>query len=281
MSIPARPRYQAQNPAISHYSLGWLSCTAYAMAMAIDKATLGKQHPSGADVRKLTGDTVGGLTLPQVARVAVNEYDTPCEVHVGSSAATPPYLLAQLRAGRGVVVQGNTSALLNTPYRSTGGPVNHAVYANEVRATTAGVQVLVYDPAADGRWSYVDQGPTWWPWTRLLAFAAALRPWGDSDPRTLGSGRIYSGFMHDTEPHVHLRYGGVRTAKFPDRTRANCAAGRVVNVRATPSLTSAIVDHLRDGELFTAYQHVGTRFGNHDGNRWVSTSDLIHEGGAT
>jgi hypothetical protein len=286
MGIPSRPRFQAQNPAISGYSLGWLSCTAYSMAMLIDRSTLGAKHPSGKDVRIGTGDTTDGLTLPQAARVADTEYGVHVEVHVGGSTATPAYALAQLRAGRGMSLQGNTSALIRTPYRSTGGPVNHNVYVNEVRSDG---DALVYDPAADGRRTY-DQGPSWWPWATVLRFAAALRPWGDNDPRILGPGRMYAGFGPDTEPHVHLRSGARRSTPFPDRTRAWASnAKRRVNVRSRPDIKAPIVDTLAVGELWVAYQTVQgsvvdgdrTWMGNHDGTEWVHRGGLRHIGGTT
>ena len=289
MSSPSRPRFQSQDPMDSGDPLGWLSCTAYAMAMGIDKSTLGTKRPTGRDVRKHTGDTTGGLTLPQVARVAELEYGVDVEVHTGGSAATPAYALAQLRAGRGFVLQGNASALLRTEFRSTVGPVNHAVWVNEVRADG---DALVYDSAANGRRAEIDQGPSWWPWDLVLRFAAALRPWGDSDPRVLGPGRLYAGFTPDTEPHVHLRYGAHRTQRVPDRTRAwNANPRRRINVRARPDTLAVryIVERLEVGDLFVAYQVTRgakvagstTWYGSHDGTRWVHESGLRYEGGST
>lgn len=285
MTTPARPRFQPQNPALSGDKSGWTSCTAYSGAMGIDKATLGAKRPTGREVRARTGDTTGGLTLPQVARVAPL-YGVRMEVHTGSSAATPSYALSQLRAGRGMLLQGNTGALLRTPQQSTSGPVNHAVYVNEARSDG---DVYVFDPAADGRRSGIDQGPSQWPWNLVLRFAAALRPYGDTDRRVLGPGRMYVGFFPDTEPHVHLRNGARRSTPFPDRTRAYAATGRIVNVRSGPSNSWAIVDRLAVGELFVAYQTMQgspvngdrTWMGNHDGNQWVHRSGLRHIGGTT
>jgi len=283
MSIPSRPRFQSQDPKDSGDPLGWSSCTAYAMAMLIERSTLGAQHPSGRDVRKDTGDKVGGLTLPQVAGVARTEYGCPVEVHTGSSAATPAYALAQLRAGRAFVLQGNAGALVSTPFRSTAGPVNHAVHVNETRADSA---CLVYDSAANGRRAGYDQGPSWWPWDVVLRFAAALRPWGDADRRVLGPGRLYAGFGADTEPHAHLRYGAHRTAKFPDRTRvAFHDPHRLILVHAKPSLTSHVVRKAAVGDLFVAFQTVKaegrTWYGSHDGTEWMLSTRLEHIGGAT
>lgn len=60
------PTFQAQNPAISGYSLGWESCTAFSAAMV---GSYEKQVPkamTGAQVRQRTGDTTGGLNLAQI-----------------------------------------------------------------------------------------------------------------------------------------------------------------------------------------------------------------------
>lgn len=300
MGIPARPHWQPQGPASRcvvyvngiRRLLGWLNCTPDSFAMAIEKATLGRIRLTACDVRKATGDTTGGTTLEQCARVA-RAKGVAVAVYDADNMATPTQVARWLRSGRGVVAQGNTSAMLSHPgVRSTGGPVNHAVYANEVRGGTTDHpdEVLVYDPAADGRvasWGKADQGPTWWPWTIFLAFLAALKPASTDGGVTgtrLGSGKAYCAVFADTEPHAHLRYGGSRTTPLPDRTRATGG-----NLRSAPRLADQYkVRALRKGELFVAYQVTnsgdsfnGSRrwYGNHDGTRWVHAARLIHEGG--
>lgn len=294
MSEPSRPRFQPQGPAsncvIDGKALGWLSCSAYGMAMGIDRSTLGAKRPSGCEVRRRTGDTVGGLTLPQVAAVAA-QYGVTVELHVGSNVCSPAYAARKCRAGRGFGLQGNTGPLVRTRFKSTGGAVNHFVWVNEVRGGTADVpsEALVYDPAGDGRRSDIDQAPSWWPWGLVLDFAAALHPWGEDDHRVLGRGKFYAGILPDTEPHVHLHYGGKRTSPFPDRTTAYAPSGRRVNVRAAPTTTARIVDYLTIGERFTAYQKTsgqllaGSRvwYGNHNGAGWVHESGLRGEGGTS
>ena len=284
MTTPARPRFQPQNPALSGDPLGWTSCTAYAAAMLVDRSNLGAIRPTGADVRRLTGDITGGLSLPQMVAPAAH-YGVTLEVRSGASSATREWVAAQLRAGRGMVVQGNTSSLLATPFRSTSGPVNHAVYVNELRADGL---ALVFDPAADGRRAEIDQGPSWWPWQTVLDFAAALRPYGDRDPAVVGPDRIYCGAGPDTEPHVHLAHGGRRTIPFPDRTNAyNANPRRRINVRRAPSLDAPIVARLTVGQPFAAYQVAQgqsvagskTWYGDHDGRRWVHSSGLRGVGG--
>lgn len=299
MGIPAKPRVQHQGPAthcvINGKALGWLSCTAYSTAMGIDKATLGRKRPSGCDVRHNTGDTVGGLTLPQVGHVCESEYNVSVDVNVGGDFATPSNMAFQLRKGRGMVLQGYTGVLLNTRFRSTGGGVNHAVYVNDVRGGTATAprEARVYDPAADGRRAGIDSSPSWWPWSLVKSFASHLHPYGEGDSRLLGSGRMYTMVFQDTEPHNHPHYGGQRTTPFPDRTRTYAPSGHRVNVRSRPDrlVDSDIKSRLVSGTLFVAYQKAhGIKppgsssdlwYGNHDGNRWIHVSGLRSIGGTS
>lgn len=297
MTNSMRPTFQPQGPStncvIDGKNLGWLSCTSYAMAMAIDAATFNVKTPSGCAVRRGTGDTVGGLTLNQVAYVADNVYGVKVDVRVGNNVVSPSYAATQAQAGRGLVLQGFSGAMNGTKFRSTGTGVNHAVYVNSVRGGTSGKpeEALVYDPAADGRtvsWGKADQGPSWWPWSLVLKFAAGLHPWGEGDPRVLGSGKFYVALMPDHEPHAHFKFGGVRTTPFPDRTRAS---ETTVNVHASPTTSSAtVVGKLSKGDLFTAYQKTtkgdlfhGSRvwYGDHNGTRWVHEARLNYKGGST
>lgn len=299
-----RPLFQPQLPdsrcIIDGKHLGGESCTAYAMAMLIDRATLGQKRPTGCRVRALTGDTTGGLTLPQVANAA-REYGVEVAVRTGSNTIAPLTALGMLRAGRPIVLQGGTRPLLGTDLRSTAGAINHAVYLNEARLTGNDwddpdeVDIYTFDSAADGRdRSYhVDQGPTWWTLRQVMAFAAALQPWGEDDPRTLGPGRWYAGIGPDTEPHVILRYGGRKTTPFPDKMRAINPPGVLsrVSVRSRPdrNLAGDITRYLEPGDLFLAYQRTvgivkhGSNiwYGNQSGREWVPGGGMKFEGGST
>jgi hypothetical protein len=310
-----RPVFQKQGPetncVIGGEKLGWVSCTAYAMAMGIDSATAGRKRPSGCKVRKLTGDKVKGLMLSQVAEVALEHYDVRVTVKTGPDTISPASALKQIRVGRGFVLQGNTAGL---PKRLQSGgkkPANHAVWVNEVRGgDPAGVpeKALVYDPAADGRRPGIIKGETWWAWQDVLSFAAALRL---SKTRKLGPGKFYAGFIESRDaeevahaqphvnevlstaaqaPEVHLRKGAKKTTPFPDRTRINPpVAGKKVNIRRRPDRIDPgdIVDMVRDGTLFIAYQKIegatlegqSTWYGNRRGNEWVHESGLRHIGG--
>lgn len=304
MGTPARPKkLVTQGPAtacvIRGKALGWLNCTCASGAHGVSRNTLGTKNPSACDIRHDTGDISGGTTVPQVARAMETEYNLKVEVHTGSKVCTPAYLAQQLAAGRGAIVQGNCIALVKTPFRSTKGAVNHAVWFNEVRGGTPGDpdEVLVYDSAADGHragWGRAATGPAWWPWDLALKFIAALRPWGDSDPRTLGHGRVYCGIFPDTEPHAHLYHGAKRTNPFPDKcTTWNRDPKRSIRVRIGPGSGTTLAPRAKDkaghyvnikvGETFNAYQVVtngallaGSRvwYGDHNGKWWVHSSGL-------
>lgn len=302
MSSPARPdpiRFQLKPPfSIGGKSLGGLSCTCGAGANGVIKSTLGRHRPTTEDIRRATGDTVGGTMLSQVQSVIRKDYGVVTELHVGSNVATPGYLGNQLHGGRGFEGQGNTRVTLGTKFSSSEtAKVNHAAWFNEgrgwrvVRGVWVPDDVLVYDPLADGRRN-LDEAPSWWPWDLALDWFAALRPWGDNDPRQLGRKGVYSLIFPDTEPHVHLAKGAVKSSPFPDRTRAKCAENRQVNIRTDPSANSRIIGGLRNGELFEGWQYVrnggkvpgssSTRWvGDHDGSMWVHDSGLSHVGGAT
>lgn len=274
--------------------------------MLIDAATKGARTPDGCTVRRWTGDTSGGLTVGQM-RGPCAHYGVPLAVHTGPEYLTPGQFARALRERRPIIIQGNTSATLKTTWRSTLSGVNHCIVAVDARGWQANGlpdEVLIGDPAADGRKRayHVDQGPSWWPWRLVLAFAAALHPFGERDSRIVGAGKVWCGVgpsggslypLPPVPPAVTLKYGGVKTNPFPDRTRAVDPPGSArVNVRTRPDrlLKGDIVDSLGPNELFTAYQKTSsgvslagskTWYGNKTGNRWVHSSGLTHKGGTT
>jgi hypothetical protein len=316
MVTAVRPVFQKQGPetncVIGGEKLGWVSCTAYSMAMGIDSATAGRKRPSGCKVRKLTGDTVKGLMLSQVAEVALEHYDVRVTVKTGADSISPESALKQIRVGRGFVLQGNTAGLPKELQSGGSKPANHAVWVNEVRGGNAAApqKALVYDPAADGRRKGIGKGPIWWPWEDVLAFAAALRL---GKKRTLGPGRFYAGFIPPREieqeeahfqrqeaealrstvqaPVVILRKRATKTTPFPDRMRAKPAPGKKVNIRRRPDRVDPadIVDRIRVGTLFVAYQQIegfpvgasSTWYGNRRGTEWIPEIRLSKIGGDT
>lgn len=214
-----RPVHQDQGPAdncvIGGKNLGWLSCTAYAAAMALDAATCGRVRVSGCSIRRRTGDTTGGLMLSQVEPI-IESYGVPVRRKTGSDYATAAYLAGRLAKKHPAIIQGNAGALIGTVNQSTAGYVNHAVAASgeaQQWRTVNGLYrpdyVLIDDPAADGRLDFA-QGPQWWQWGTVLRFAGMLRPNGDDTPGTIGYGRMFAAFLTPE-----------RTARF----RAHVAAG--------------------------------------------------------
>src|SRR3954467_14558687 len=305
MAVKKRPRMQHQGPDWrgKHNAslLGWVSCTAYSMAMGIDASTVGGKRPTGCEVRMHTGDFVKGLTLSQVAAVAEATYGVEVRVRTGKHTIAPDKAWEQASLGRGFVLQGNCDALVGTPFRSTKGAVNHAVWVNRVRGGTPGHpkrEARVFDPAADGRtapWGKAVKGPSWWPWETLLAFGANLR--GDSGQK-IGPGKLYAGFIPKPPPApktgLKLIPGARKTTPFPDRTRANPPAGTRVNVRTAPHSPdpAQLVARLSDGRLFVTFQRIddGAQpggsssrvwFGNEDATEWIHASGLSHISGST
>ena len=298
MTIPARPHYQPQVPrgqsnscVLGGKPFGWLNCTPTSFAMAIEKASLGRLRPTGCNIREATGDRTAGTTLWQCRTVAENEYGIAVEVHAGATVTSMVGVARQLRAGRGAVLQGDIGVAVGTSFRSTAGSVAHAIYLNEVRGGSIDTpsQALVYDPAANGRtarWGTAAQGPQWWPWGLVVKFAAALRPNGPGTP-VLGPGKAYVAFFPDTEPHVHLTFGGNRTNPFPDDLFGKKGTDDAARyVRPGPGLQYAHLRVLGVGARFGAFQvtHGGQWrgsdiwYGDHNGHYWIHSSGITGAG---
>lgn len=181
------PRFQPQNPALSGYPLGWSSCTAFSAAMAIDYATLGAKRPTGGQVRSLTHDTVGGLSLGQVDEVALDDYD----VNLDTIYRLPwPDFIARIEAGRGAILQGWYAPIADSRFDAGRGfRGNHAI------AVPPSVKTL--DPLADGRYgqAYKYSGEVY-PQALLREFAGGLNL-GGSSYRALGLGLVYASFTID------------------------------------------------------------------------------------
>jgi hypothetical protein len=267
------------------------NCTMAALAMAIDRATLGRTRTTGAECRRRSGDTVGGTNLDQARQVAYT-FGVVLETHRGM-----PWTVADanLREGRGFILQGSSSATRGTAFQASETFAgNHAWWVNQGRGwhqTAAGnwqpTDYLVFDPLADGRRRGIALSPMWIPRRIVRDYAARLVLSG----AILGQNRVYAGFVRDTEPHAHYRYGGAATKPFPDKVRTwNAVADRRINVRTAPTLTAEITDRLPVGTSWTAYQvtHTGallagsrTWYGNHNGNRWIHASGLRGIGGTS
>lgn len=188
------PTFQAQNPAISGYSLGWLSCTAFSAAMA---AQFDRQAfvCTGAQVRQRTGDTTGGLTLAQV--------DSALTLGWGVELSTVyryPWadFAKRINAGQGAILQGWYGPIADSRFDAGRGfRGNHAIF---VAPAWVGM-----DPLADGRYgeAYKYHGEAY-PQSLLRAFAGQLNLGGSR----LGDGYVYASFTRDNVHTYALSFTG-------------------------------------------------------------------------
>ncbi len=256
-----------------------LNCNCAAAAMALDRHTLGEHRTTGAYVRALTGDTSGGTNLAQVKDALMRRWNVNLDVEYGLDFDA---FMHRIEAGRGAILQGSCLATKGTTYQeSESFAGNHSWFVNSHNDDG----FLVFLPLGDARRPGITDSPRRIPKSVVYKFAGLLDL--DGNGHRLGMGRVYAGFTRDTEPHVILRYGARRTMPFPDRTRASGGG----NMRSAPKLAATyVVRALDTGELFIAYQVTDSGevykgsprwYGNQDGNRWVHTSRLDHQGGST
>ncbi len=278
MTHPAIPSHfqkeGAASPCVLHgVNLSWKNCTTLSAAMGLSKSSIGRVEMSGCAVRSETNDYAGGTTLSQVQSVC-SAHGVSTEAHTGGNVASLFYLAYQGALGRGFILQGNTQP-------DGRGNVNHAVWVNHPIGGTAGNPTVfrVYDP-----WS---TGPADWSYAKTKAFMLALRPWGESDPRTLKSMGVNGGYalvFPDTEPHVHLKYGAAKSSPFPDRTRINRTDGQWA-YKSPATGEANRVKRYADNDLFIVYQYVtksGRKWaGSHAGGLWIPAASLSHVGGTT
>lgn len=181
------PVFQPQNPQISGYPLGWLSCTAFSAAMA---ASFDQQVPklcTGKDVRVLTHDTTGGLTLPQVDAAVLEGWGVNFNTILGGTWAD---FAKRIDEGQGAVLQGWYAPIADSPFDAGRGfRGNHAIFV------PPGWGAM--DPLADGRYgeAYRYQGHAY-PKALLREFAGRLNI-GGSGYRMLGLGKTYASFTND------------------------------------------------------------------------------------
>jgi hypothetical protein len=270
--------------------LAGFNCTCAAGAVALDRWTLGRLRTTGARVRLLTGDTIGGTTLRQVAAAIERGWGFSLDVH------TPMDFLAmeqRIHAGQGGIIQGRESVYRGTRFQSSetfGG--NHASFMNEGRNWHQGSdafwraeEYLIFNPLADGRRKGIAQSPYWVPRDLVVEWCGKLDV---ADPATkylpLGQGLVYVAFTRDTEPHLHSEYGAKQTSPFPLHlvTHRATPSKAPINVRAQPKARSALVGTLPVGTTIRAYGVAtgglasGTRkwYCAHDGKHWISASKV-------
>lgn len=255
--------------------LAGLNCTCAAGASSCFRHTHGRVVVTSATMRRLTGDTSGGTNLVQVA-AAARKLGIVLSVHQGVALT---WFYGQLRARRGAIVQGASSATRGTRYQASptfGG--NHAWYVSRGRGWRLvnrawwPAELLVYDPLADGRRRGIATSPFWISRYLFELFIRRL----SLGSRLLGGGKIYAALTRATWPHFHPRHGGVGiTPKM-----LTLKAGH--NIRSGPSRSYAVKAKSVTGTKFHAFQKAkgqtlngsSTWYGDHDGVRWVHSSAL-------
>mgnify|MGYP001568647578 CR=1 FL=1 len=132
MGFIYRPRHQYQLGPGSGPTGGY-DCTAYSAAMSIDRATLGGTLATGRQVRLASSEPVPdraspGLNLNQVINVAY-KWHVDLEQRTGAPWSS---VMAALKGGRGVILQGDADQLPPGINGQIGFKGDHAVYVNHV-----------------------------------------------------------------------------------------------------------------------------------------------------
>jgi hypothetical protein len=215
--------FQAQNPAISGFYLGWASCTSFSAAMAASFDQGVGLLVTGGLVRRWTGDTTGGTTLAQNDDALTAH--TPVRLDVQYRLPWTDFV-ARINGGEGAVLQGWYEPIAATRYDAGGGFTgNHAVFV------PPGWGVM--DPLADGRRSgiYKYHGEAY-PQALLRTFAGQLN---------IGSGRI-------------VRLGaGLAYAAFTRNVKAAAPVPTVVSSAPTPIERNVMISQ---GGLAVVSSHV-------------------------
>jgi hypothetical protein len=152
------------------------------MAAAFDQGKT--KVMTGEQVRRLTGDTVGGTNLAQVDAALLKGWN----VNLATTFRLPwADFVKAIDSGKGAILQGGYGPIADSRFDAGGGfRGNHAV--------TVLPGWLVMDPLADGRRSgiYRYHGEAY-PKSLLLDYAGKL----DLGSYHLGAGLVYASLTHD------------------------------------------------------------------------------------
>ena len=143
----------------------YVTCTDPAAGRMVAWATNGRIDKDGKVYRAATpGVPSGGLTLPQVAvavhRVANLSFVIPAGWHW-------PDVLAWLKAGKGLVIQGHYDTIPRAYRYQAFADFNHAMFVPYISATSG---ARLYDPLNPDTTAY----GRWIPVSVLSAFATSL-----------------------------------------------------------------------------------------------------------
>lgn len=256
------------------YGVDWDSanCMAAMGAVAASAQTGGTRHFAPADIRNHQDDFAGGIGHDDV-QTAFARLGLPAFDDAVTDWATS---MRKVREDRFVWWAVQYAKVPRPVQAQKGGTFDHALGGFHMFADGT---FLLYDPLAKSL-QRVEQSAV-----RPAAEAIALRERGDARELFVGATRVLP------STGLTLRYGARKTAKYPDRQRADGRAGKPVNVHSAPRTgASTVIGTIPDGGLWIAYQVTetgdlfdGSRrwYGDKTGTRWISARRLIHEGGAT
>lgn len=182
------------------------NCGCATTATCLDRDTRGRHTTTGARMRELTHDTVGGTTLDQNDRAAREGW--PPDDHMDVRYMLPFEDAVELIAeGRGAHVQGGYRTFAGTSLDgSPGFTGNHSCYWNAVRIVRhpdGGIDYLRseaqwYDPLWNARRLGIPSREfRWIALWKVADFCAHLT---FADGSHVGAGYCYIGFTRDTEP---------------------------------------------------------------------------------
>lgn len=204
-----RARFEKQN---TGSTLGWKNCAAASGAMLSDQATLGLKDPTPDQFRRMTGDFEGGLAIHQVGNV-LDALGVNATIYNGSDGYTWDKMLADLKVGKFMVVNGNYSVLPANLRGDKDFEGNHSVFYHRVTATT----VTVGDPLNDGRRPGIPNGYIEWP---------------------LSVARAYVEAFDKIAPGASLH------AAVMDRQRVRARTGVTANIRSASTRSSVIIGRI-------------------------------------
>jgi hypothetical protein len=198
----------------------WANCGPTSFAMAVDRDWLGVRRGAPVPIRNKINVYCPGTNSTQNNAAVKGLYATSMTAAYDMPWGT---WLDGLVGGRGSCIVIRYSAVHGTPYdscRTFDGL--HWIYVNERRwnAQTGRYEVLVYDPLADHRYSWIPQGPQWWPQSLLQKAAESVQ----------ADHYVDASFTRDTiGPSHRVLYPGGRCEPSPRsarRSSASCRSGR-------------------------------------------------------
>lgn len=236
----------------------WLNCACATAAMHILSECQGVRPagiqgiwpPDGADIRRYSHDTQGGLLASTIDRTSNFYYDVDPDFQIADQAL----VVAKLRAGYGASWLHDYSPIDALGMSgSPGFKENHSAFLADLFGTAGSIRALDADPLYDGRRPGIPLGPQEIPWKTIIRASELLDVGVGTVESRYGKGKMYVGFTRipyrPTAPISHVRYsavfgaggfyiynlrGGVIDAKdprdsasFSGATSAPCTAPRV------------------------------------------------------